>query len=136
MRLIDADALDDVIQTLNEKNWGITRADYKMIDAVLFEFPTIEERKKEEWIVVHDDVFADTYYCSECKEPPLCDGTKYILSDFCPNCGADMRESNKLLNNCSKCRYGKNYLNNMWWCEKHDMMKNREGESCSDFKNK
>lgn len=42
MRLIDADALDDVIQNLNEKNWGITRADYKMIDAVLFEFPTIE----------------------------------------------------------------------------------------------
>ena len=43
MRLIDADALDDVVQDLNEnKNYGITRGEYKRIDAVLFEFPTIE----------------------------------------------------------------------------------------------
>ena len=48
MRLIDADALDDVVQDLNEnKDYGITRGEYKLIDAVLFEFPTIEERK---WI--------------------------------------------------------------------------------------
>ena len=33
------------------------------------------------------------YYCSECKEQPHVDEEgKDILSDFCPFCGADMRE--------------------------------------------
>lgn len=42
-RLIDADSQDDVISRLNENGWEITRADYKLIDNVLFEFPTIIE---------------------------------------------------------------------------------------------
>lgn len=46
-RLIDADALDDVVQKLNENGWEITRDEYKRISNVLFEFPTIEERKTE-----------------------------------------------------------------------------------------
>ena len=41
-RYIDADAQDDVIQRLNESGWNITRADYKLIDRVLFEFPTAD----------------------------------------------------------------------------------------------
>lgn len=65
MRLINADALDDVVQDLNEnKNYGITRGEYKLIDAVLFEFPTIEERK---WI--------------PCSERLPEDGTWNIFSD-------------------------------------------------------
>lgn len=43
MRLIDADALDDVMLILNfGQNRGITRAEYKLIESVLFEFPTID----------------------------------------------------------------------------------------------
>ena len=41
-RLIDADALDKTVQRLNEMGWGITRDDYKRIDRVLFEMPTID----------------------------------------------------------------------------------------------
>lgn len=40
-RLIDADALEELCVKLNAENWGITRGDYKMLDAVIFEFPTI-----------------------------------------------------------------------------------------------
>lgn len=35
------------------------------------------------------------YRCSECKERPHFDKDKYkfILSSYCPNCGADMRDN-------------------------------------------
>ena len=42
MRLIDADALDDLICQLNEEGHEITRNEYKMIDNILFEFPTVD----------------------------------------------------------------------------------------------
>lgn len=55
MRLIDADALDNVVMRLNAKrNKGITRSEYKLIDNVLSEFPTLvevvrcDERKEDD----------------------------------------------------------------------------------------
>lgn len=48
MRLIDADALETVITQLNENGWEITRGEYKLIDNVLFEMPTVEPEPK--WI--------------------------------------------------------------------------------------
>ena len=42
MRLIDADALDSVVFHLNTEGKQITRSEYKLIDNVIFEFPTIE----------------------------------------------------------------------------------------------
>lgn len=42
MRLIDADTLDDLICQLNEEGHEITRNEYKMIDNILFEFPTVD----------------------------------------------------------------------------------------------
>jgi len=136
MRLIDADALMQSLKILNtdcggcesaDPNYGNCMRDFAEACTAIKDAPTIEERKKGEW---------NHGLCSVCgydwgKDAPIAN-----VPPFCPNCGTDMRESNKLLNNCSKCKHGKNYLNNMWWCEKHDMMKNREGESCSDFKNK
>ena len=99
MRLIDADALDDIVQDLNEnKNYGITRSEYKRIDAVLFEFPTIEpERKTGRWVVTPDGRLA----CSNCLENPT---NRIIINGnlvydmtpirkrmrYCPNCGARM----------------------------------------------
>lgn len=42
-RLIDADALDSVVLRMNTKeNAQITRGEYKLIDSVIFEFPTID----------------------------------------------------------------------------------------------
>ena len=57
------------------------------------------ERKKGKWIKIPefcgDDVsgFIDNHFsCSECKkEAEINQWGFYILSDFCPNCGADMR---------------------------------------------
>ena len=60
------------------------------------------ERKKGKWIKIPefcgDDVsgFIDNHFsCSECKkEAEINPWGFYILSDFCPNCGVDMREVN------------------------------------------
>ena len=50
-RLIDADALDDICRIINEREYEtgayITRGDYKIIDRVLFEFPTIIPADKD-----------------------------------------------------------------------------------------
>lgn len=64
------DALETVIDQLNENGCGITRNEYKLIDRVLFEIPTIEpERKKDtiqkfhdyqvEWMLSHCDLELD-----------------------------------------------------------------------------
>jgi len=93
MRLIDADALDDVVQDLNEKkNYGITRGEYKLIDSVLLEFPTIEERKTGKWIELTNT--NHTYVCSVCGRMlvNITDGKNMVTENypFC-HCGADMR---------------------------------------------
>ena len=52
------------------------------------------ERKKGKWIE-QDDSWDGVYYeCSACGEPwTLIDGTPWDNGmNFCPNCGADMRE--------------------------------------------
>ena len=46
--------------------------------------PTIEERKKAEWIDVRD--YCGEFMCSNCKETNINNSYKY-----CPYCGADMR---------------------------------------------
>lgn len=91
MRLVDADALDDVVQMLNEKKWGITIGDYKLIDAVLFEFPTIEERKTGKWIAVDDAYNRISGKCSACGWEAHLYEDDVVGMDYCPNCGADMR---------------------------------------------
>ena len=53
-----------------------------------------DDPKTGKWIE-HDDGWANVCYeCSVCKEPfVLIDGTPADnLYNFCPNCGADMRE--------------------------------------------
>jgi hypothetical protein len=94
-RLIDADVLDDVIMRLNfEDNRGITRAEYKLIDSVLFEFHTIDAVpvKRGKWIP-SEEGSTEAGSCSNCG------WTAYLYEDdvvgmpYCPNCGAYMRES-------------------------------------------
>lgn len=94
MRLIDADAL---MNTIIKKSYTVT--DYwNTRDAGMFlvgieqainEQPTIEERKKGKWIVHLGGKYVGFpcahYECSECHAY-MPDNT-----NFCPNCGADMR---------------------------------------------
>ena len=93
MRLIDADALDEVVLNLNtNRDFGITRGDYKLIDSVLFEFPTIE-RKTGKWKKLSGSWFHDDVQCSECGNTLDMNGVNAGRGDanFCPNCGAYMR---------------------------------------------
>ena len=92
-RYIDADYLDELITQLNQEGRDITRNEYKMIDSILFEFPTadVQERKRGQWITSKMPVTgAIENKCSEC-------GTPFYMAfnlqmNFCPNCGADMRK--------------------------------------------
>ena len=63
--------------------------------------PEQPERKKGKWIAVTEDGDVYKRICSCCgreaffqNDDPdeLYDGGRYELSDFCPHCGADMRE--------------------------------------------
>ena len=48
------------------------------------------KRKKGEWIKNEDDWY---YHCSVCEENNLLHTDEAnALSDYCPNCGADMRK--------------------------------------------
>lgn len=93
MRLIDADALDEVVLNLNtNRDFGITRVDYKLIDSVLFEFPTIEERKKGEWIIEpHEVKGMYIHRCGVCMNVLMIAPTSRPKYKYCPTCGADMR---------------------------------------------
>lgn len=47
-RLIDADAVQETVLKLIENGWDITRNDYKQMDNILFECPTIIEAEEED----------------------------------------------------------------------------------------
>lgn len=54
-------------------------------------------RKTGEWykpVGMMPPEYAGVYRCSKCDEIAMCDWKhhKQVLSNFCPNCGADMRE--------------------------------------------
>ena len=59
------------------------------------------ERKKGKWVAVTEDGDVYKRICSCCGQEAffqnddpdeLYDGGRYELSDFCPHCGADMKE--------------------------------------------
>lgn len=56
-----------------------------IVDA-LENLPSAEPRKKGKWIDKSGDIEGAWNYCSVCMEQAI------DLYDFCPNCGADMRE--------------------------------------------
>lgn len=87
MRLIDADALKDRV--------GYIEEEYGHIMEEINNVPTVDavERKRGRWIP--DVAFYDEDGCpcivSRCSE---C-GEAYPESNFCPNCGAEMRKEGK-----------------------------------------
>ena len=49
-----------------------------------------EERPQGEWITQEQGAFYPIE-CSSCHHEPFCNDEGYVLSEFCPECGADMR---------------------------------------------
>lgn len=80
MRLIDADALIELIKDLDSYRYGYVDAEdiqnAPTIDAV----PVVHGR----WTWCGEDRWNDVYTCSVCGEMAMDD------SNFCPNCGAKM----------------------------------------------
>ena len=65
------------------------RQDHEMISThLIWNAPTVDvvERKKRKWIRIKID---DAYYLWRCSN---CDMKTAFYCNFCPNCGADMRE--------------------------------------------
>lgn len=91
MRLIDADTLDEVITKLNAQGAGITRLEYKIIDNVLVNFPTIEERKTGKWVLDEErskECVEHIYICSACHNNEAWGETE--RTRYCSYCGAEM----------------------------------------------
>lgn len=97
MRLIDADALKEIMFQRKKPEHGANSTkerwryiqwltDYRAIE----DAPTID-RPQGKWIRITDEVFADRFECSECGKLPPIENFEWWLSDYCPNCGADMR---------------------------------------------
>lgn len=76
---------DDDAEVAERNQW---RRDVAAIKALL---PVQPERKKGKWIRISDEPFADRFECSECGKLPPIENYEWRLSDYCPNCGADMR---------------------------------------------
>ncbi len=97
MRLIDADNLENVVLQLNKEGWAITRVEYKHLDNVIFEFPTIDAApvRHGRWIGTEYDGYADGFPVYDAYECSVC-GTEYDTDDgeitynYCPHCGARM----------------------------------------------
>ena len=93
MRLIDADALIALVEDSTILGDGFKQA----FCAIVRGEPTIEpERKTGQWIHKSKPLDFCTewwYECSECGSKPPNDryGHPNHLTDFCPDCGADMR---------------------------------------------
>lgn len=52
--------------------------------------------KRGKWINDHNGKYSssgDNYFCSACKDPSLRAFGKPARTNYCPNCGADMRET-------------------------------------------
>lgn len=101
MRLIDGDALTETLGITDmdcnkcawcDKEWSRCKrgSDFEDACCAIENAPTIEERKTGRWRRrLVDSGFNADWHCSEC-------GWKTSLEEhgynFCPNCGADMRE--------------------------------------------
>lgn len=94
MRLINADALTEKYGDWYTEE-GTEEGYIGTIKGIVESMPTIEERKKGKWI--DEGQYADffphhAYRCSECGHHLI---EIEVAYDFCPFCGADMREGNQ-----------------------------------------
>lgn len=87
-RLIDADALSRIVKLAWETS---DSEDFeKSVFIAIATAPTIEERKKGKWILCEEKAEESFWAGSRCSE---CNYWKPMGQwNYCPNCGADMRE--------------------------------------------
>ena len=88
MRLIDADAAIDALNHMRSEDFDGLIVNRQKVESMLKALPSVQpERKKAKWI---------DGQCSNCG----CDIPAYIIdwkwqkdmdANYCPNCGADMR---------------------------------------------
>lgn len=152
MRLIDADALKDKLQQHHDfyvMAWGgfgkMPIGEKKRVDEItnciaeVVNTPTIEP-KRGEWICheggwIDFDYYPTKYECNQCHH------YVDVASDknFCPNCGADMRNCSEKPNNCETepqtiCKGCVNYPCESWQkgiiTDKHNLI------DCVSFKPK
>lgn len=90
MRLIDADNLEDVVTKANEQEFGITRNEFKRIELVISEFPTVDTEpvRHGSWVGI-DDFPHEDWECTNCGYIIYGDDDIRDLH-YCPNCGAKM----------------------------------------------
>ena len=97
-RYIDADKLKDIkFNSISNDKYGIYRMGWNdAIDAVVDNEPTadVRENVRGEWI--HDEITrnGNTVYTPNAK-CSICYCYVFQESNFCPNCGADMRGDKK-----------------------------------------
>lgn len=91
MRLIDADALKDMLQALAYDDWNqganTSWAEaFSEVAEMVEEQPTIDavQERKGRWIDKSGGIENAWNYCSVCGEQAI------DLYDYCPNCGAHM----------------------------------------------
>lgn len=101
MRPIDADALHDalkakqlwIVRCGDKHNEGYT---YDQVHFAINDAPTVDiDRPQGEWIEeYHGNGWNDywDYTCSNCGKKYEKADTVLYKANFCPNCGADMRE--------------------------------------------
>ena len=87
-RLIDVDELLLKQRFMIAAPWSEDHDGYAVPVEEIYNAPTIEARPvvHGHWKWVGADRWNDTYLCSNCGKMNMDD------SNFCPNCGADMRE--------------------------------------------
>lgn len=98
MRPIDADALKAHIDKLPALPDGNFAGTHSALKALINMQPTIDAVPvvRGKWII-HKPFDSGRHNCNECIECSVC-GTWfghdcYEISNFCPNCGADMRQT-------------------------------------------
>lgn len=85
MRYIDADKLQKDGWKLRREKQGLLTSTYETMELDCVPTADVRENVRGEWIKIHWKAFR----CSECK------GISEYYTDFCPNCGAQMRGESK-----------------------------------------
>ena len=93
-RLIDAYALMKELSDIQPCNWTESEAeiqedaDYSLFKSLINSAPTVQaDRPHGEWV----QLFDNTWECTNCEQCEQFGEVIESTSDFCPNCGADMR---------------------------------------------
>lgn len=66
---------------------------YRVVEEVIDNQPEQPSRQKGHWVGI-DDEPCDVYECDRCGTTYDTVDNTWDLPNFCPNCGADMREEN------------------------------------------